>query len=98
MWTGTETEVHRCEQRNKKREKEGEGKRDARTWGTSKPSQPLSSGSGVQDATVLGQSASGEDEEVGIKSQLSGAAAEAQVTKASSSWKPIASSTELNPG
>ena len=78
---------------NKEREKERERESDARTWGTSKPSQPLSRGYGVQDAIVLGHSASGEDEDVGIKSLLSGAAAEAQVIKASSRWKPIASST-----
>lgn len=91
---GPDTEMHPCEQRNK----QTETGRHIRTWGTGKPSQPLSECCDIQDATVLGQSACGEAEDVGIKGHLFGAVAEAQSTKGSSSWKPIASSTELSPG
>lgn len=99
VWGGTHTEMHRCEQRNKKRQRERERER----WGGQSlgDQQALPTSLrryGLQGATVLGQRASGEDEDVGIKSLPFGAAAEAQVTKASSSWKPLASSTELSPG
>lgn len=77
-----------------RREKQREIERGSRTLGTSEhlPAAPWG-------CTVLGQSESEEAEDVGIKGQLSvAAAAEAQGTKASSSWKPIASCTELSPG
>lgn len=54
-------------------------------------------GCGVQDATVPGQSASGEAEDVEIKGQLSEAAAEAPGTKADSGWKPRTSPIKLRP-
>lgn len=86
-----EAQIQKCTQIQA--EKQG----GTRILGTSEPSQPLSGGGGVQDAAVLGQSASGEAEDVGIKGQISGVAAEAQSMKASSSWNPRASCVELSP-
>lgn len=84
------TDVSRGTRRDKGRERERWG---AQSLGNQQALPASLRRYGLQGATVLGQSASGEDEDVGIKSLLFGAAAEAQVTKASSSWKPLASST-----
>lgn len=75
------------------RETGGERER-RRASGTSRPPS-LSQGPVVYRMLVLGQSAPGEAEDVGIKGLLSMVAAEAPGTKANSSWKPIASSTKV---
>lgn len=100
-WGGTDTEMQGMPAERLCREGVGGAVRGGRGEGRRERHQDLGDqrtlpapggwGGGVQDAAVLGRGVSGENEDVGIKGQLSGVAAEAQGTRASSSWKPLAS-------